>query len=208
MNRNRNILVMALAAGIVSCTVLLAGEIHDAVRTGDVWKVKQLLAENPDQTDSPVNSVTHEGRTALHIAVYRGQLNMVELLLAHKADIRAKDNYGRTPLHEAIVSGSKEVVGVLLVHKANINAKDKEGGTPLHWAVGRGNTALVRLLLAYKPDLNAQDNKGRTALDIAPRLDVADLLRLQGAKSGEEVTRMAAEAARAKHQPGGKQVLH
>jgi len=195
-----SILPMALVVGIVSCSEAQAGEIHDAVRTGDVWKVKQLLAENPDQAESQINSMTQEGRTALHIAVYRGQVSMVELLLAHKADIRAKDNYGRTPLHEAIVSGSKGVVEALLAHKANINAKDKQGGVPLHWAVGRGNIALVRLLLAYKPDVNVQDSKGRTPLDIAVRPEVADLLRLQGAKSGEEVTRLAAEAARAKSQ--------
>ncbi|MCX6906758.1 MAG: ankyrin repeat domain-containing protein [Verrucomicrobia bacterium] len=200
MKRSRSILIMALAAGIAFCAKLLAGDIHDVARGGDVWKAKQLLAENPDQ----INSTTQEGRTALHIAVYRGQLNMVELLLAHKADIGAKDSYGRTPLHEAIVSGSKEVVGMLLAHKANVNAKDKEGGTPVHWAVGRGNTALVKLLLAYKPDLNARDNKGRTALDIASGPEMADLLRLHGAKSGEEVARVAAEAVRVKSEPGGK----
>ena len=131
---------------------------------------------------------------------------MVELLLTHKADIRAKDNAGRTPLHEAILTGDKDVVELLLAHKANINAKDKEGGTPLHWAVGHGNIVVVRLLLAHKPDVNVRDNKGRTPLDVAARLEMSDLLRLHGAKSGEEVARMADELPRVRPEPRAKPV--
>jgi len=202
MNRSWSVPVRALAAGIVCCANLSAGEIHDAVRSGDVSKAKQLLAENPDQ----VNNATQEGRTALHIAVYRGQVNMVELLLAHKADLRAKDNYGRTPLHEAIVSGSKDVVGLLLARKADVNARDKQGGTPLHWAVGRDNTALVMLLLVYKPDINARDGKGHTPLDVASRLELADLLRQHGAKSGEELARMADGLTRSRPDPRARPV--
>lgn len=195
MNQRWRILAATVAASIVCYADVMAGDIHDAVRAGDVWKVKQLLAEAPDQINSP----THEGRTPLHIAVYRGQLNMVELLLAHNADLRAKDRGGRTPLHEVIVSGSKDVAGLLLAHNANVNARDKEGATPLHWAAERGNSAFVRLLLAYKSDVNAQDNKGRTPLDVARRAEVGDLLRLHGARSGEDVSRLKAEAARNKN---------
>lgn len=202
MNRSWSVLVMALAAGMVPCANLSAGDIHDAVRSGDVWKVRELLAENPDQ----VNNATQEGRTALHIAVYRGQVNMVELLLARKADLRARDNYGRTPLHEAIVFGSKDVVGLLMTRKADVNARDKQGSTPLHEAVRRGSATLVMLLLAYKPDVNARDSKGRTPLDVASRLELADLLHQHGAKSGEELARMADGLTRSRAEPRARPV--
>jgi ankyrin repeat protein len=61
-----------------------------------------------------------------------GHKDVVELLLANKADVNAKSNGGWTPLHEAAMSGHKEVAGLLLANKAEVNAKDNKGETPLH----------------------------------------------------------------------------
>lgn len=197
MNGGRIILVIAWVAGLMPCAGIWAGEIHDAVRSGDVLRVKRLLSENPDQVNVP-----QDGRTALHMAVYRGQLNMVELLLAHNADLRAKDSYGRTPLHEAIASGSHEMVALLLDHKADINAVDKQGCTPLHWAVARGNIGMVKLLLVHDPDVNAVDNRSHTPLDVTTRPEIAVLLQLYGAKTGEAVKRSTGGSHGRQSQPG------
>jgi len=56
---------------------------------------------------------------------------MVELLLANKAEVNAKDNGGRTPLHSAAESGHKDAVGLLLANGAEVNAKNNYGWTPL-----------------------------------------------------------------------------
>ena len=44
---------------------------------------------------------------------------MVELLLANKADINAKDKGGTTPLRVAAFAGHKDVVALLLANKAD-----------------------------------------------------------------------------------------
>ena len=41
---------------------------------------------------------TRDGATPLHCAAYKGILNVVEYLVAHGADVRAKDKNGNTPL--------------------------------------------------------------------------------------------------------------
>ena len=74
------------------------------------------------------------GGMPLDWAAARNDIAMVELLLANRAYISAKDGLGETPLFWAI-KASKEMVEVLLANGADVNAKDKDGWTPLHWAV-------------------------------------------------------------------------
>ena len=67
-------------------------------------------------------------------------------LLAHGADINAKDDYNQTPLHEAVTKGRKDVVEVLLANKAQINGRDNAGKTPLAYAVSNNFTDIAKML--------------------------------------------------------------
>src|SRR5437762_2253717 len=99
------------------------GEIHDAVREGDLEKVKMLLKANPDL----VNAKDEDGLMPLHCAAEEGSKEMMELLLAYKADVNAEDDEGGTPLHWAADGGHKEIVELLLAHGADVNAQDDDG---------------------------------------------------------------------------------
>ena len=48
--------------------------------------------------------------TPLHFACYRGDVDMVRLLLEHQADVTALDDQNRTPLHMASTTGCLPVV--------------------------------------------------------------------------------------------------
>ena len=92
----------------------------------------------------------------------QGHKDVVELLLANKAEVNAKANDGGTPLHAAASGGNKDVVELLLASKAEVNAKDNQGMTPLHLAEIWKHADLVELLLANGADVNATDNRGGT----------------------------------------------
>ena len=106
-------------------------------------------------------------RTPLHLAAFKGYKDVVELLLANKAEVNAKDNNGQTPLHVAALKGHKDVAELLLANKAEVNAKDNNGETPLHLAALSGHKDVVELLLANKAEVNAKDNDGQTPLHVA-----------------------------------------
>jgi len=119
-----------------------------------------------------------------------GYVSSVELLLAHNAQVNAKDRDGFTPLHRAAFAGGMSeranfsgVVEVLLAHGADVNAKDITNDTPLHSAAAGGyenvvdRVNLVKVLLAHGADIYARNKDGRTPYDLATGGAVVELLR-------------------------------
>jgi ankyrin repeat protein len=88
-------------------------------------------------------------------AAYSGDKAMVELLIAHKADLNVRDQYGFTPLHMAAYHGHADIVDILLAAGAEINAKDKDGNTPLWQAKSRGQNDTANLLRQHGAKENA-----------------------------------------------------
>lgn len=73
-----------------------------------------------------------QGRTPLHRAAKRKQVEMVDFLLANGADVQAVDAEGRTALHEGAEAGDLAVVRHLLAKGADKSAATKTGVRPLH----------------------------------------------------------------------------
>lgn len=79
---------------------VLAFSQHYAARNGHLSVCRTLLGKGAD-----VNMRTRSGgATALHRASYRGQLQVVNLLLEAKADKLLKDNDGQTALHKVHIN--------------------------------------------------------------------------------------------------------
>jgi len=56
---------------------------------------------------SGVNSLSLFGGRPIHIAATRGDVEEIELLLSHGADIDCKGEHGYTALHDAVEQGKK-----------------------------------------------------------------------------------------------------
>jgi ankyrin repeat protein len=138
-----------------------------------------------------VNSLDYRDRALLLNAADEGQLQVLEMLIEHNADIHIRTDGGVSPLHVAI--GNIDIMQVLLGHGANANARDNHNSTPLHcssWCQhegfeSRSGTAEgVRLLLKHGAIIDAEDNQGRTPLQLAlerGRHDIATCLKEHGA---------------------------
>ena len=73
-----------------------------------------------------------------------------EVLLAHKADVNARDKIGATPLFAAAAYGQKGVAEILIASNVDVNAADKGGWTALHHAAISGHQPIAELLLAQQ----------------------------------------------------------
>lgn len=138
-------------------------DIHGAAKAGDLTTVEALLKSNPDL----VFSKKTNGNTPLHYAARWGRLEVMELLLANKADVNARANNGQTPLHSAAFSSWDKITELLLTKNANPNARDDQGWTPLHWTARLGHRDSTKLLLTNNADVNARTADGLTPLHCA-----------------------------------------
>ena len=107
-----------------------------------VEAAKKLLAAKAD-----VNARDDEDYSALHGAALRGNKALVEVLLAHGADVNARDKtYLATPLHLAVRAGHAGAAEALLAANADTQAKDKYGRTPLAYAESAGKEDIAKML--------------------------------------------------------------
>jgi hypothetical protein len=166
-------------SAILSDPVVLAAEMHDAVRNGDLARVRALL----QVSSSLALGKDAQGKTPLDYAAEAGQTNVAAALLAAGADVNARDQTGWTPLLRAAQRGHQDTAKLLLESKADVNARSTAGVTPLHWAASNGDREMAELLLARGADVNAHDGTGVTPLywaTIYGHKDVADLLHQHG----------------------------
>ena len=123
-------------------------------------------------------------KTLLHGAAW-GAYEIAALLLAHGADVNAKNLWNNTPLYAAATRDNREMAALLIANGADVNAKNY-GNTPLHEAAGRNSEEVAALLIENGADVNAEvDFSGKgTPLHEAAREnseEVAALLLANGA---------------------------
>jgi ankyrin repeat protein len=174
-------LLFPMAVGLALVPAALrGGEIHDAATAGDVAKVKQLLAANPELVNAKDDIV----RTPLHWAAARGHNEIVSVLLDHRAQVDEEDAANSTPLYVAVQRGYLRTAGLLLSRGANVNCRQLFGRTALHRAAEEGNLRMVELLLCYGANVNAESRFGtplKQAIE-GNHTAVADMLRRAGAR--------------------------
>ena len=89
-------------------------------------------------------------------------------------------------IYDAANDGNIEAVKQHLADGADVNAKNDFGSTPLIAAALKGHKEIAELLISQGADVNAKNNRGQTPLDWA-EVEIADLLRKHGGKTGEEL---------------------
>jgi len=150
----------------------------ESSNTSDKEKALELLFET--------NSTITEKDEAFLSAAKEGKLDEVRNLLAEGVDVDCADAFACTGLFWASANNHKSIVEFLIKKGANLNAGAGVGGTPLARAAYEGHEEVVELLITKGADVNAKDVSGGSPLDSADE-SVVDLLRKNGAKTGEEL---------------------
>ncbi|BFZ13244.1 hypothetical protein BsWGS_16283 [Bradybaena similaris] len=138
-------------------------------------KCDKLLSDFRSNSDL-VTAYTRDNRgyTALHIAAYYGQAQLIDLLVQNHAVVDTTDYLGLTPLHLACQRGFQNVMLLLLHFGADVMATDNEGNTPLHLSCANGHDDCVKALVFYEASMkrlhiNVTNEFGDTALHLAAK---------------------------------------
>jgi ankyrin repeat protein len=116
--------------------------LHLAAGTGNAAMVKLLI-----RSGANVNSRDDLWTTPLHAAaMYGGDRQAIEALVAAGADIEASDKQGVTPLMLAGRSGTLKAVETLAAHGASLDAKGSNGLPVIGYAALGGNEEVVKFI--------------------------------------------------------------
>uniref|UniRef100_A0A8C5XL33 E3 ubiquitin-protein ligase MIB2 n=1 Tax=Microcebus murinus TaxID=30608 RepID=A0A8C5XL33_MICMU len=139
-----------------------AGRLVVEVALGNMARALDLLQRHPEQVDTK-----NQGRTALQVAAYLGQVELVRLLLQARAGVDLPDEEGNTALHYAALGNQPEAARVLLSAGCGPDALNSSRSTALHVAVQRGFLEVVRTLCERGCDVNLPDAHADTPLHSA-----------------------------------------
>ena len=163
MRRTLEAVVLLTALAWVAADLRLgaaASDVADAAMRGDVAAVRALVVKKAD-----VNAPQGDGATALHWAVYRGNKELLDVLLRAGANPKLANRAGSTPLWLASINGDASAIGALLAAGADANEKLPLGRTPLMAASRTGNVDAMTALLDRGADVNAKETlRGTTPL--------------------------------------------
>ena len=111
-----------------------------------------------------VNAVTKDGNSILMWASWSGSLNIVRLLLEHKADPTLRNRNGCSIAHWAASGGDLDLCKFLANEIAvPFNVVNHAGNSPLLHAVAYGRQEVISWLL----DMEGENGDDRRAVDLA-----------------------------------------
>ncbi|XP_055471082.1 E3 ubiquitin-protein ligase MIB2 isoform X3 [Psammomys obesus] len=129
---------------------------------GNGARALDLLRRRPEQVDTK-----NQGRTALQVAAYLGQVELVRLLLQARANVDLPDDEGNTALHYTALGNQPEAARALLSAGCAVDAQNGTRHTALHVAVQRGFLEVVKTLCERGCDVNLPDAHADTPLHSA-----------------------------------------
>ncbi|CAK4343564.1 unnamed protein product [Aphanomyces euteiches] len=132
--------------------------VFSAIAAGDTETLKRAWLDG-----LTLDKIDNMGRTALHVAVEKEQLNAVELLLSAGASVDIVDHQGRTPMSLAVDMNNANVLSLFRIH-AQPTSMAHASDIPLAFdAAQRGDTARLQQLVPKLVQPNVQDYDSRFA---------------------------------------------
>lgn len=118
---NQKLMLFVFLTTLLNNSLLNAGILYDAVKTGRLEMVKEVFKEYPNIDVNETNTNTW---TSLHLAACVGYSDIVVFLIEQGADINKAAYAGETPLHAASFWNRLSSVKCLVEHGADISLKN------------------------------------------------------------------------------------
>ena len=141
------------------------------VRSGQTEMLNFLLSRGLDATQ------------AASTAAWKDREDILDVLIAHGADLNRAFDHGRPVLNELVRWGQFKQARLCLTKGASPNLRDDRGWTAMHQVVSRGNLKMLQDLLAAGGDPTTAADDGKTPRGMAKRAGRADLVAAMGAGS-------------------------
>jgi len=140
----RKFAFVVLGAGfLLSARMAGAQEIFDAIKAGDLTKVKSAVGKDP----RALNSLDPYDQTPLIVSLREGKAEIAAYLIAGGADINARDRSHASPLSYAITEGLTDIAKRLIDGGADIDTPAMWDLRPLAFALEFGRLDIANMLI-------------------------------------------------------------
>lgn len=151
--------VAVTAAPQTKTSVVNSQRFYSAALANDVATVEKCITEGMD-----VNQRDMDERTAMMYAAFNGNVEVMQLLKKHGADVHALDPGGRSLLMIAATCPSSKGLRWLLDQGIAIDLGDtKDNFTALMYAAAEGQLSNVKLLIEHKANPNLLTTENHSA---------------------------------------------
>ena len=140
--------------------------LHLAVANGN----RELVRELCQAEESALNYLDGLSRSALHYAVLKNDIDIINILISSGVSPYHVDNTGANVLHYAAKNNNVQIVRKFLDCFKNFeDAPDKQGRTALMWAASEDSFDVLKFMLGNLSyfNIHASDEQGLTALHFA-----------------------------------------
>src|SRR5215831_3451609 len=135
-----------------------------------------------------VNAAQPDGTRPIQWAVYRVDYELLEALIAKKANVNVRNEFGSTPIAEAAELADARMVKMLLDGGANPEGANQDGQTALMLAIKTGDVALADMLIKAGANVNTVEKfHKQTPLmwAIAAQKNAAEMVKLLLSKGAD-----------------------
>ncbi|NIJ54434.1 ankyrin repeat domain-containing protein [Dyadobacter arcticus] len=160
------------------------------------------------QPGNTVDKLTHDGRIYIHWAAMRGNIELMEYLIAKGSKGNFIDGHGATPINFAAGGGQQntKVYDICLANGADLKKDlNHDGANALLIAVANDkNLALTNYFISKGLDLKSTDAAGNNAFSYAARagkIDVLKTLLEKGVPANSNAILMASQGSRGNANP-------
>ena len=136
--------------------------VEQAIRDGNIDGVK-LYIRKYKQVDAPLTHNDYKNRM-VHYASMSRYINILDMLIALKANLNIRNRFNETPLHLAVESKNQRNINHLLNQNIDLTAKNNKGETAVFYAVKNSDLSTLRLLYNAGVSLLVTDNNGNTLI--------------------------------------------
>jgi len=146
-------LILSVVCAIVAATPALAQSSKESlanlIEAGNRKAALERIRAGAD-----VNEAQPDGTRPIQWAIYRVDYELVEALIAKKANVNVRNEFGSTPIAEAAELADARMVKMLLDGGANPEGANQDGETALMLAIKTGEVALADILIKAGANVN------------------------------------------------------
>ena len=136
--------------------------VSQSISEGNISYVKEYIKKYK-VIDSPLTNDDYKNRL-LHIASESKDLEILNMLLALKANINIKNKLNETPIHFAVRSKKIDNIDALLSQGVDLTIPNVKGETPIFYAVKSGSLRIIQMLYNNNSPIIGMDNEGNNLI--------------------------------------------